>query len=171
VSEGDPGRDAFEQLRAIAREVGKSVERLTGDLDLNQIADRIETGGERLKELAELAGRQLSEQFQDQDARTAARAGQGRVGAGEGRSLRVGPHPLDMPTDEQGLVLSALESGRWKVKPGTDQLISAGEGPGPSERAGVVSELRARDWVAASGEVTVGGRAALERWGQSSRPS
>ena len=170
MSGGDPGRDAFEQLRAIAREVGKSVDRLSGELDFDQIANRIAIGGERLKELAEFAGQRLTDQFQDPDARSSAPAGEPRAGTGQRRLLRVGPHPLDTPTEEQGLVLSALESGRWSVQPGTNELISAGDGPSPSERDGVVSELRARDWIAASGAVTIGGRAALERWGQSSPP-
>ena len=171
VSQGDPGRDAFEKLRAIAREVGLSVERLTGQLALDEIADRIEIGGERLRELAELAGRQLSDQFRDPDAQAAAQARQERAGTRDRRFIRAGPHPLDIPTEEQARVLSALESGRWKVQSGTDELICADAGPSPSEGAGLVSELRARDWIAASGEVTVVGRAALERWGESSRPS
>ena len=169
MSEGDPDREGFEKLLALAREVGQSLERVAGQLDLDEIADRIGMGGERIKELAEFTGQWLNDQLQKPDARSSARAGQRaleRVMAG-----RAGPHPLDLPTEEQALVLSALDSGRWKVEPGTDELISAGEGPNPSERVGVVSELRARDWIAASGEVTVLGRAALERWQESSRPS
>ena len=76
-----------------------------------------------------------------------------------------------MPTEEQGLALSAMESGRWQVEPGTNELISNGEGPGPSKRVGLVSELRARDWIAAGGEVTLLGRDALGRWRDSTNPS
>jgi hypothetical protein len=169
VSEGDPERDDFEKLRAFAREVGQSLERVAGKLDLDGIADRIGTGGERIKDLAAFTGQWLNDQFREPDARGS--AGQPAPGTIAGRLERAGPHPLDVPTEEQALVLGALDSGRWKVKPGTDELISGGEGPGPSERVGAVSELRARDWIAASGEVTVLGRAALERWEESSRPS
>ncbi len=37
-------------------------------------------------------------------------------------------------------------------------------GPGPSEPIGLVGELRARDWIAPSGELTLVGRDALKRW-------
>jgi hypothetical protein len=69
-----------------------------------------------------------------------------------------------MPTEEQGLALAALESGRWTVEPGTDTLASHGEGPGPSDALGLVRELRARDWIAAEGKLTSAGRHALDRW-------
>jgi hypothetical protein len=76
----------------------------------------------------------------------------------------AGPHPLDLPTDEQGLALSALSSGRWTVEPGTDALASRGTGPGPSDALGLVRELRARDWIDAEGELTLVGHHALGRW-------
>ena len=169
MSEGDHERDDFEKLRALAREVGQSLERMAGKLDLDEIADRIGTGGDRVKDLAALTGQWLSDQFREPDPGSS--ASQPAPLTIAGRSERAGPHPLDMPTEEQALVLSALDSARWKVKPGTDELISGGVGPSPSERMSVVSELRARDWIAASGEVTVLGRAALERWEETSRPS
>jgi hypothetical protein len=168
VSEEDPGPEGFDKLLAFAREVGQSLERVAGRLDLDEIADRIGTGGERIKDVASFAGQWLNDQFPEPGARSS--AGGGGLGAGERRLPPAGPHPLDVPTEEQALVLGALDSGRWEVGPGTDELISGGEGPSPGERAGVVSELRARDWIAASGELTVLGRAALERWGESSRP-
>ena len=34
----------------------------------------------------------------------------------------------------------------------------------PPDATGLVGELRARDWIAANGEVTVVGRNALSRW-------
>jgi hypothetical protein len=169
VSDGDPERDDFEKLRAFAREVGQSLERVAGRLDLDGIADRIGTGGERIKDLAAFTGQWLNDQSVKRDARTSAE--QPAPGTIAGRLERPGPHPLDVPTEEQALVLSALGSGRWKVEPGTDELISGGEGPSPGEFVSVVSELRARDWIAAGGEVTLLGRAALERWEESSRPS
>jgi hypothetical protein len=75
-----------------------------------------------------------------------------------------GPHPLDLPSDEQGRALAALDSGRWMVEPGTDTLAPRGEGPGPSNALGIVRELRVRDWIAADGELTLAGRHALSRW-------
>ena len=93
-----------------------------------------------------------------------ARAAQADPDGRDGGPRRAGPHPLDIPTEEQGLALSALESGRWQVEPGTNELISEGEGPSPSERVGLVGELRARDWIDAGGGVTRLGRDALRRW-------
>jgi hypothetical protein len=74
------------------------------------------------------------------------------------------PHPLDLPTEEQGAALAALDSGRWSVEPGTEILTSRGQGPGPSDALGLVRELRVRDWIAQDGEITRAGRRALDRW-------
>jgi hypothetical protein len=76
----------------------------------------------------------------------------------------AGPHPLDLPTEEQGAALAALASSRWTIEPGTSALSSSGEGPGPSDALGLVRELRVRDWIGADGTVTLAGRHALERW-------
>src|SRR3954469_21046482 len=76
----------------------------------------------------------------------------------------AGPDPLDMPTDDQGRALAALDSGRWTVEPGTSMLTSHGDGPGPRDALGLVRELRVRDWIDSDGEVTLVGRAALRRW-------
>jgi hypothetical protein len=124
--------------------------------------------GDRVRELADFAGQLL-----------AGAAGGGArpdpewapdSAKGKERGRLSGPHPLDTPTEEQGLALSALDSGRWRVEPGSNELISEGHGPGPSDPLGLVGELRARDWVAAGGEVTLVGRDALRRW-MESRPS
>jgi hypothetical protein len=161
MSEGDPGPDSFEaKLRAAAREFSESLERFAGRLDPDEIADRIGESGERVKHLAELAGDWLNGQGQNRDAAAGPSPADERPGLG-------GPHPLDMPTEEQGLALSALDSGRWRVESGTNELISGDDGPPPRERVGIVSELRARDWIAAGGEVTLLGRDALRRWADS----
>ena len=155
MSDEDPDRPSFEeQLRAFAREFSESVERAAERIDKDKLADEIDRNGERFKELAQLAGQWLIDQF-------------GFEGApAKPPPRRGGPHPLDVPTEEQGLALSALQSGRWKVKPGTHELV-AEEGAGdPPETADLVGELRARDWIAASGELTELGHQALRRWSE-----
>jgi hypothetical protein len=73
----------------------------------------------------------------------------------------AGPHPLAMPTAEQGAALAALESGRWKIESGT---FSVHDGPGPSDPLALLRDLRVSDWVTADGELTLSGRSALTRW-------
>ena len=82
----------------------------------------------------------------------------------------AGPDPLDIPTDEQGRALAALDSGRWTVEPGTSALSSHGDGPAPSDALGLVRELRVRDWIDADGEVTLVGRHALQPLARRDRP-
>jgi len=122
--------------------------------------------GERSRELADLAAQWLSEQLGTSEASSPQ-----HVAGDDSLPRRVGPHPLDVPTEEQGLALSALDSGRWKVDPGTVELIPVGDGPTPGQPVGLVGELRARDWIAPSGEVTLVGRDALSRWLARSNPS
>ena len=73
----------------------------------------------------------------------------------------AGPHPLAVPTAEQGVALAALESGRWRIESGT---FAVHDGPGPSDPLGLLRELRVSDWVSADGELTLAGRRALARW-------
>ncbi len=154
------------KLRAIAEEIGGSIERAAESLDLNEVAERLGMSGERAKELADLAGQWLSNQIQAPVANPRDQS------EAENRSSRPdGPHPLDMPSEEQGLALSALDSGRWKVDPGTEELVPIHGGPGPSQPIGLVGELRARDWLAPHGEVTLVGRDALKRWLTRENPS
>ena len=77
-----------------------------------------------------------------------------------------GPHPLDLPSDHQGRALSALASGRWTVRPGSGRLSSTEPRVGPPAPTDedLAGELRARDWIAADGAVTLVGRQALLRW-------
>ena len=175
-----------ERIRAIFKEVSKSIEDAAENIDLDEIADRIGMSSERFREFAETAGEWLSNQFFEGQGRAWGDAPEHDVRPSEpdvhderkpepGKPAaarnsepkqrpRTGPHPRDLPTEEQGLALSALDSGRWKVSPGTDELLSGGEGPGPEDARDLVGELRARDWIAASGEVTLVGRDALRRW-------
>lgn len=160
MSEEDPEEESFEEkLREFAREFGESVEQAAERLDLEGIADQISAGGERLKEIAEFAGQWLTDQFGDEEKRS-------HKPSGTPRRRVAGPHPLDVPTEDQGIALSALASGRWAVKPGTSELTAAGGGPEPEESE-VVGDLRARDWIAASGELTSLGQDALKRWSES----
>jgi hypothetical protein len=162
--------ESFEKkVRAIATDLSKSVERAVQAVDLDEIALQIELGGERVRELAGLTGRWISDRFGDPEAR-AARSRELEAQTAPRTLPRGGPHPLDVPSDEQGRALSALDSGRWKVDPGTDELVPAGGGSSPTDPVGLVSELRARDWIAANGEVTLVGRDALKRWSESSTP-
>jgi hypothetical protein len=166
VSEPDDDSLAA-KLRAIAEELSESVERAVEQLDLSDITERFGISGERSRELADLAAQWLSEQLGTSEASSPQR----RALGDDSRLRREGPHPLDVPTEEQGLALSALDSGRWKVDPGTEELIPVGDGPTPGQPVGLVGELRARDWIAPSGEVTLVGRDALTRWLGQSNPS
>lgn len=145
-------------------EVGGSLERAVEQIDLGELAERLGISGERGSELADLARQWLSQQFGAAEAGWSPSAQHARAQDDDSGPPRDGPHPLDVPTSAQGLALSALDSGRWKVDPGTDELIPVGDGPAPAQPIGLVGELRARDWIASSGEVTLVGRDALTRW-------
>jgi hypothetical protein len=166
------GRDdeSFEKkVRAIATELSRSVERAVKSIDLDEIARQIEMGGERFREFADSTGRWISDRLSDPEAHHAAQARDLEPGTAETTLPGPGPHPLDVPSDEQGRALSALDSGRWRVEPGTDVLVAGGEEETPTDPGGLVGELRARDWIAANGEVTLLGREALKRWSEGSR--
>ena len=166
----DHGQDSFEErLRQIAREVSQSVERIT-QLDIEHIAEAIGVDPERARELADTAGRWLSGQGASFGDNVSPWGPRSEPETDERPARSGGPHPLDLPTEEQGLALSALDSGRWTVEPGSSVLLTHGEGPGPIDAVGLVGELRARDWIAPSGEVTLVGRNALRRWLDSANP-
>jgi hypothetical protein len=172
--------DSFEdRLRAIADEISRSVQRIS-ELDMEELSQRYGVDANGARAFADAAGRWLNEHFATGDppfgptrhANEESTAGPlgadldldgptdaGQTQAGSGR----GPHPLDLPTDQQGVALSALDSGRWTVRPGSGQLVGTGVGaePAPSD---VVGEMRARDWIMADGTLTLVGRHALGRW-------
>ena len=148
------------------RRSGRSIERAVENLDLNEVAQRFDLGGIRAQDLVDRAGQWLASQ-----AGGPMTSPDDAPGAEPRSARRDGPHPLDMPTEEQGLALSALDSGRWKVDPGTEELVPLDSGPGPSQPIGLVGELRARDWIAPHGEVTLVGRTALQRWLTRATPS
>jgi hypothetical protein len=156
----DEQRDSFEEaLRAMAKDIGDSLKRLVGeDLDLEDIVRASGVDPDEAKRWAQEAGEWLngqSERFRGEPA---------GAKPAEDPLRGADPHPLDVPTAEQGLALAALDSGRWTIEPGTSMLVSHGEGPGPKNALGLVRELRVRDWIDADGTVTLAGRRALDRW-------
>ena len=170
--------DSFEdRLRAIADEISKSVQRMS-EIDVEDLSQRYGVDADRARAFADAAGRWLNDHFSGGDPLF------GQVPHGDddsavrplnadlpGRSQAEntepasgpGPHPLDLPTDQQGVALSALDSGRWTVRPGSNQLAGTGSGAGPVP-SDVVGDLRARDWITADGTLTLVGRHALGRW-------
>lgn len=165
MSEEDGHDDRLEEgLRRLAEEVSRSVERL-GELHTDEIARAIGVDIDRAREFVDSAGHWLNDQ-----AESLAREAAVWVNGLRAEPLDqdsppgAGPNPLDLPTAEQGLALSALDSGRWTVEPGSHVLVARGEGPGPADAVGLVGALRARDWIDAQGDVTLVGRDALRRW-------
>jgi hypothetical protein len=171
-------RENFEEtVRDIAREVGRSVERAMEHFDIDEMADTIGVDADRAREWADTAGTWLRSQFErigeevaDQAARhepephRAPPEEPAQAGPTPDPWRSAEPHPLDLPTDEQGPALAALESGRCHVEPATGRLVARGDGSAPSDALGLVRELRARDWINAEGELTLAGRRALSRW-------
>jgi hypothetical protein len=167
-----------ERLRAIADEISRSMQRIS-EVDMEELSRRYGVDVDRAREFADAAGQWLSDRFAggdplfgqaqhpedtpagppsaDLDLEGLAQAEQAQP------SSTPGPHPLDLPNDQQGVALSALDSGRWTVRPGSNQLAGTdtGTAPLPSD---VVGELRARDWISADGTLTLVGRHALGRW-------
>lgn len=168
----DSGGESFEEsLREMATELGRYIERSIDKVDLDDLANSVGVDPAAAREWVETAGEWLSghtETLGDQLARRVARpeksvARVDPLGA-------VGPHPLDLPSEEQGLALAALDSGRWIIEPGADALAARGEGPSPNDALGLVRELRVRDWIATDGRLTMAGRHALSRWLDAATP-
>jgi hypothetical protein len=139
-------------------------------VDLDEIAGSMGVDPSRAKEWMESAGgwlRARADSFADEPvppSRAARPPAPTRGPVREDPLFGAVPHPLDLPTEEQGRALAALDSGRWTVEPGTEALGARGEGPAPSDALGLVRELRVRDWIASDGEITLAGRRALSRW-------
>ena len=149
MPDDEPDGRSFEDVaRALADEVHQAVERLSA-IDLDDIA-------RAANEEAERARRWIEDL-----ARSVAKTGDAARSPEDAPVHHAGPHPLAMPTTEQGVALAALESGRWRIESGT---FSVHDGPGPSEPLGLLRELRVSDWVTADGELTLTGRKALVRW-------
>jgi hypothetical protein len=169
--------ESFEDwLRAMADQISQSVQRIS-EVDMEELGEKYGIDAERARAFADAAGQWLSHGMsggepvsgQNRHAESDSAAStdsdaQAAPAAGPGQPNKPGPHPLDLPSGRQGLALSALDSGRWTVRPGSNQLAGTGEGTPPSDAADVVSELRARDWITADGALTLVGRHALGRW-------
>jgi hypothetical protein len=170
--EDQQGDDNFEDtVRSILRELGRSVERAVEKIDPDEIADTIGVDPEAAREWVETAGSWLRGRAENLSSEFELRVGGLSQSAPVQDPLRSAqPHPLDLPTDEQGLALAALDSGRWTVEPGTDALGVKRDGPGPSDALGIVRELRVRDWIGADGELTLAGHHALGRWLEATTP-
>jgi hypothetical protein len=183
--EDEQGDNNFEEtVRSILSELGRSVERAVDKVDAEEIADAIgvdpaaarewiESAGGWLRQHAESLGSEFELRLSGLGQQGAPKQQPGadkRVSGGEDPLRSAAPHPLDLPTDEQGLALAALDSGRWTVEPGTDALTVKRDGPGPSDALGLVRELRVRDWIAADGEITLAGGHALARWLEATTP-
>jgi hypothetical protein len=176
----DAGNESFEDMvRSIAEEVGRSVERVVNQVDVGEFADVVGVDPDRAREWVESAGSWLRSRAEGLGDEVAARGAwpqpEPRPQAEPQSSRRAapdvedplrsaGPSALDLPTDEQGLALAALESGRWIVEPGSNALASRGDGPGPSDALDLYRELLVRDWISTDGEVTLAGHHALSRW-------
>jgi hypothetical protein len=167
----DASNERFEEMaRLIAREVSQSLDR-AAEVDLDQIAGAIGVDRVRAKEWVDGAVGWLRSQAEGLDPDVA--VGEHRPDAEATPANRVrsaGPHPLDLPTEDQGVALAALDSGRWTVEPGSHALNAHGEGPEPADALGLVGELRARDWIASNGDLTLAGRHALSRWLDAASP-
>jgi hypothetical protein len=156
--------DSFEnRLREIADQIVRSL----SDNDIDEVAQRFGVDADRARGIAGDIERWLGGRLFDQAPRAGNHpnfrdAEQRSSTAGFG----TGPHPLDLPTPEQGIALSALDSGRFTVRPGSSVLAATGADPNLSVggAADLTNELRARDWITADGTVTLVGRQALLRW-------
>jgi len=159
-------------LDGIMRWMARSIERAIDSVDSETVADAIGIDPSVARDWIETGGNWLRDHTEGLADEAASRATgarptpspERRVPADAGPFFGAGPHPLDLPTDEQGVALAALTSGRWTIEPGTETLAAKGDGPAPSDALGVVRELRVRDWITAQGEMTVVGSRALGRW-------
>jgi hypothetical protein len=146
--EESDGRSFEDVARALADELSSAVERLS-TIDLDDLARAANEEAERARSWFEDLLQSLTQ------------TGDVAMAADDAPVHHAGPHPLAMPTPEQGVALAALESGRWRVESGT---LTVHDGPGPNDPLGLLRELRVSDWVTADGELTLTGRKALARW-------
>ena len=166
---GDENERGFEQqVRSLANEVGRSLEQAIDGLDVEVAARSVGVDPESAREWADSAGRWLRTQIEElgDEMASHAAATQRAFAPKDPLDPLAGtlPHPLDLPTDAQGLALAALSSGRWIVEPSNQTLVATGDGPPPEGALGTVLELRIRDWITTDGQLTTVGGHALARW-------
>lgn len=166
MSDDDP-RDFQEMLRALAKEVTDSIDRLC-EVDVEGLARKAGLDPDQARGWVDHASRWLQDQARDgADTDSGWEPSPDDTAAADpdtGRSP-TDPHPLDTPTPVQGAALAALDSGRWTVAPGTSVLsVVDGDGPGPGDAAGLVRDLRVRDWLRVDGTISLTGSDALRRW-------
>ena len=169
MSDEEEPKSFEEQLRAIADEVSRGLQSFkTDDLEEWRAVRRRRRPRQAVlrqrRRLAARPGREPGRQPVPGPRRVVSRERHPAARAGTTTLRGAGPDPLDLPTDDQGRALAALDSGRWTVEPGTSRLTSTGDGPGPRDALGLTLELRVRDWLDADGDLTLAGRAALKRW-------
>jgi hypothetical protein len=157
--------DSFEaRLRAIADQIVQSL----SDNDIDDVAQRFGVDPDRARGVANGVERWLNNRLAEQGPRPGMwpPAPGTAPPAASTTTFGAAPHPLDLPTSEQGIALSALDSGRFTVRPGSSVLAATGADSDLflGEAADLVSELRARDWITPDGTVTLVGRQALLRW-------
>ena len=161
--------------RSVAGGLGDSLQHKLDDLDLDGISATFGVDSDQAREWVGGAAEWMRTQFDaravpEREARTAPKRDDpprhraDPLGDREDPLRAAAPHPLDLPTGEQGAALAALDSGRWTVEAGSNKLAPRGEGPGPSDALGLVRALRLRDWIAGDGEITLAGSHALSRW-------
>ncbi len=175
----DGSYDSFEEMvREIAQEVGRSVQRAAEHVDVEELAGTVGVDPDQAREWVDTAAgwlRSRAENLGDEVASRTRESGsqhgpQSAASHHEDALRGAEAHPLDLPTEEQGLALAALDSGRWTVEPGSETLASHGDGPGPADALGLVRELRVRDWIGSDGQLTLVGRHALSRWLDAASP-
>ncbi|HWV88089.1 MAG TPA: hypothetical protein VNZ62_21760 [Capillimicrobium sp.] len=162
----DQNRNSLEEvLRAVAQEVGRSIERIS-EIDLDELARNAGVDPDQAREWFDGASQWLRIQVErvEETTTTFEEDAEPATVVADDPLDRAAPHPLDLPTAEQGVALAALDSGRWSLEPGTGTFAVRGEGPAPQDALGLARELRVRDWVDADGVLTAAGHHALERW-------
>jgi len=169
MSKEDPDRQSFEDMaRTLADEVRRALERVS-DIDVDELARTASAEAERAREWFEDLARRWGEGTAWSPGFAGPHDDEPSPGPAADPTVAdplgdAGPSPLDLPTADQGRALAALDSGRWRLEPGTSAFVVFGDGPAPRDALGLVRELRVRDWMSADGEITLAGRHALTRW-------
>ena len=135
MSDDDRDPRSFEEtVREIADEVRRSIERAS-HADPEEMVRAAGVDPDRVREWVDIAGEWLRSQLEGTGGERAPRSEPG-THSGDDLLRDAEPHPLDVPTAQQGTALAALDSGRWTLEPGTSALSVRGGGPGPATPSG-----------------------------------